>query len=80
MMDAFIASIMLFAGNFAPKGWAECKGQVMQISQNNALFALIGTTYGGNGSTTFALPNLKAPLEGTRYIICTQGIFPSRND
>ena len=78
-MDAYIATIMLFAGNFAPRGWAECKGQIMQIQTHTAVFSLLGTTYGGNGQTTFALPNLKAPLEGTRYIICLEGIFPSRD-
>jgi microcystin-dependent protein len=50
---------MLFAGNFPPKGWAFCDGQLLPISQNQALFALLGTTYGGNGQTTFALPDLR---------------------
>lgn len=57
-MDPFIGQIMMFAGNFAPRGWALCNGQLLPISQNQALFAILGTTYGGNGSTTFALPNL----------------------
>jgi len=57
--DAYIAEIRLFAGNFAPKGWAFCNGQVLPISQNQALFALIGTTYGGDGRSTFALPDLR---------------------
>ena len=56
--DPFIGEIRIFAGNFAPKGWAFCSGQILPISQNTALFSLLGTTYGGNGSSTFALPNL----------------------
>lgn len=59
MSDPFIAEIRIFAGNFAPRGWALCNGQLMSISQNTALFSLLGTTYGGNGTTTFALPNLQ---------------------
>ncbi len=58
-MDAFIASIILFGGNFAPAGWAFCSGQILSIAQNTALFSLLGTTYGGNGVTTFALPDLR---------------------
>lgn len=58
-MDAYIAQIMLFAGNFAPKSWAYCDGTVLSIAQNTALFSLLGTTYGGNGTTTFALPDLR---------------------
>ncbi len=59
MTDQFVAEIRIFAGNFAPKGWAFCNGQIMPISQNTALFSLLGTTYGGNGTSTFALPNLQ---------------------
>jgi len=58
-MDPFIAEVKLFAGNFAPRGWAFCEGQLLPISQNSALFSLIGTTYGGDGRTTFALPDLR---------------------
>jgi microcystin-dependent protein len=63
-VDPFLAEIRMFAGNFAPKGWALCNGQLMAISQNTALFSLLGTTYGGNGTSNFALPNLQgaAPL------------------
>ena len=57
--DPFIGEIMLFAGNFAVQGYALCNGQLLSISQNSALFAILGTTYGGNGTTTFALPNLQ---------------------
>ncbi len=59
MEEAFIGTVALFAGNFAPRGWAFCNGQVMPISQNSAVFSLLGTTYGGNGTTTFALPDLR---------------------
>ena len=58
-MEGTIATIMLFAGNFAPKNWAYCNGQIISISQNAALFSLLGTTYGGNGQTSFALPNFQ---------------------
>ena len=56
----FLGEIMLFAGNFPPRGWAFCNGQVLAISQNDALYALIGTTYGGDGQSTFALPDLRS--------------------
>ena len=59
MSDQFVAEIRMFAGNFAPTGWAFCNGQLMAISQNTALFSLLGTQYGGNGKTTFGLPNLQ---------------------
>lgn len=58
-MDPYIGEIRLFAGNFAPKDWAFCNGQLMSIAQNTALFSLLGTTYGGDGKTTFALPDLQ---------------------
>ncbi len=58
-MDQYVAEIRMFAGNFAPRGWAFCNGQLMQISQNTALFSLLGTTYGGDGKRTFALPDLR---------------------
>ncbi|MEO5714169.1 MAG: tail fiber protein [Luteolibacter sp.] len=64
MMDPFVAEIRIFPFNFAPKGWAFCNGQLQPISQNTALFSLLGTTYGGDGKSTFALPNLQgnAPM------------------
>ncbi len=65
MSDPFVAEIRMVGFNFAPRGWATCDGQILPISQNTALFSLLGTTYGGNGSTTFALPNLqgRSPLQ-----------------
>jgi microcystin-dependent protein len=62
MTDQFLSEIRLFAGNFAPVGWALCDGQLIAISQNTALFSLLGTTYGGDGRTNFALPNLQASV------------------
>jgi microcystin-dependent protein len=64
MADPFVAEIRIFPFNFAPKGWAWCDGQLMPLSQNTALFSLLGTTYGGDGKSTFALPNLqgRAPM------------------
>jgi microcystin-dependent protein len=59
MSEPFIGQVMLFAGNFAPRGWAFCNGQILSIAQNTALFSILGTTYGGNGQTTFALPDLR---------------------
>lgn len=59
MSEPFVAEIRIFAGNFAPSGWAMCNGQLLPISQNTALFSLLGTTYGGNGTSTFGLPNLQ---------------------
>lgn len=58
-MEGVIAYVTLFAGNFAPRNWAFCQGQIIAIAQNTALFSLLGTTYGGNGQTTFALPDLR---------------------
>lgn len=68
MSEPFIAEIRIFAGNFAPRSWAFCNGQLLPISQNTALFSLIGTTYGGDGRSTTALPNLegRAPMHPGR--------------
>jgi microcystin-dependent protein len=65
----FIGEIRLFPYNFAPRGWAFCQGQIMSIAQNTALFSLLGTTYGGNGQTTFGLPDLR----GRRAVSSGQG-------
>ena len=58
--DQFVGEVKIFAGNFAPQGWAFCNGQLLSIAQNTALFSLLGTNYGGNGQTTFGLPDLRA--------------------
>ena len=59
MSEPFIGEIIMFGGTFAPRGWALCNGQLLPIAQNTALFAILGTTYGGDGQTTFALPDLR---------------------
>jgi microcystin-dependent protein len=72
MAEPFLSEIRIMAFGFAPKGWALCNGQILQISQNQALFSLIGTTYGGNGVTTFGLPNLQgrtANHVGTGFVL-----------
>ena len=63
-MEPFIGQIMMFAGNFAPRGWALCNGQLLEIELNSALFSILGTTYGGDGKKTFGLPDLRgrAPI------------------
>src|ERR1700710_1301971 len=62
MSSPFVAEIRIFACNFAPKGWAACDGQLLPLSQNTALFSLLGTTYGGDGKSNFALPNLQGSV------------------
>jgi microcystin-dependent protein len=62
MTEPFVGEIRMFAGNFAPSGWAYCDGQLLQVSQNDALFSLLGTIYGGDGRTTFGLPDLRGRL------------------
>lgn len=85
-MDGTIGEIRLFAGNFNPKGWASCNGAVLPINENQALFSILGTTYGGNGLTTFNLPKLDAPATATgdgqqvlHYVICIMGNYPMRD-
>jgi microcystin-dependent protein len=75
-MDPFLGEIRMFGGSFAPVGWALCNGQLLPISQNDTLFALIGTTYGGDGQSTFALPDLRGRLplhQGSGYPIGQSG-------
>jgi microcystin-dependent protein len=62
MSEPFVGEIRMFAGNFAPRGWAFCDGQLLAVSQNDALFSLLGTIYGGDGRTTFGLPDLRGRL------------------
>jgi microcystin-dependent protein len=64
MAEGYLGQIILFAGSFAPRNWALCNGQILSIAQNTALFSILGTTYGGDGQTTFALPDLRgrAPI------------------
>lgn len=72
MTTPFLSEIRIMAFGFAPKGWAQCNGQILQISQNQGLFSLLGTTYGGNGQTTYGLPNLQgrtANSVGTGFVL-----------
>ena len=78
-MDAFIGTIMIFGGNFAPRDWAFCDGKILPITNYTALFSILGDTYGGDGRSTFALPKLDSPVAGTHYIICLNGVYPSRS-
>ncbi len=76
MASPFVGEIRMFAGNFAPAGWMFCEGQLLPISENETLFALIGTTYGGDGQTTFALPDLRGrvPLhQGNGFVLAETG-------
>ncbi len=79
-MDDILGFITLSALNFVPVGYAKCDGSLIQINQNMALFALLGTQFGGDGTHTFALPDLTkaSPLPNLSYVICTAGMFPSR--
>src|ERR1051325_5704880 len=92
MSEPFLSEIKIMSFNFAPKGWALCNGQTLPINQNQALFALLGTTYGGNGQTTFALPNLRGQVPihvgngftlgeagGTEAVTITQQTMPAHN-
>ena len=80
--EPFLGEIIQFGGNFAPRGWAFAQGQILPINNNQALFAILGTSYGGDGRTSFALPDLRCfePTSGgPHYIIALVGTFPSRN-
>ena len=95
MAEPFLGEVRLMSFNFAPKYWASCDGQMLPINQNQALFSLLGTTYGGNGMTNFALPDLKGrvplhagggqahlnlqPSLALMFCIAIVGIFPSPN-
>jgi microcystin-dependent protein len=80
-MECFLGQIQLFALGFVPHGWRLCDGASLPIAHYTAVFSLLGTTYGGDGSTTFALPNLKGkePIPGLIYCICVEGLYPSRD-
>ncbi|UPZ14702.1 phage tail protein [Flavobacterium humidisoli] len=88
MDEELMGTIKIFAGNFAPKGYMLCAGQLLSVAQNSALFAILGTTYGGNGTTTFALPNLQGvvpigqgnnPAAGGAYTLGEVGGTPNTN-
>lgn len=76
MAQPYVGEIRIFAGNFAPAGWMFCEGQLLAISENDALFALIGTAYGGDGQSTFALPDLRGRLpihQGNGFVLAETG-------
>jgi microcystin-dependent protein len=81
MADNFVGEVRAMPFGFVPQGWAPCQGQLLQVEGNTALFALLGSTYGGDGKATFALPTL-APIKGQtgtlQYCIAIGGIFPPR--
>lgn len=79
-MDYYIGSILLLPYTFAPMGTMLCDGRTLNVAAYQPLFALIGATYGGNGSTTFCIPNMlgQEPQPGLNYYIVTEGIFPAR--
>ena len=78
-MDPILTSIIGWPCDWAPQGWLFCDGQTLSIQQNTAIFALLGTNFGGDGVTNFQLPNLQHHHHPkVKYIICVQGIFPSR--
>ena len=77
-MEPFIGQIIMFGGNFAPKGWAFCNGQLLKIAENTALFSLLGTSYGGDGRTTFALPDLRGRVPVHHSAERVAGITPKR--
>ena len=78
-METYIGTVMIFAGNFAPRDWAFCDGRILPITNYTTLFSILGTTYGGDGRTTFALPKLDSPVAGTHYMICLNGLYPPRS-
>ncbi|NIF07572.1 phage tail protein [Chryseobacterium sp. Tr-659] len=75
-MEEYIGIVKLFAGNFAPRGWMFCDGSLLSISRNSALFSILGTTYGGDGITTFALPNLKGRIALGSGTVSTNENYP----
>lgn len=79
-MEFFVGQIQLFPFTFAPRDWLPCDGRILSIAQNTVLFSLIGTQFGGDGQTTFALPRLTGPAPNVGYYILINGAYPSRAD
>ncbi|MEA5134857.1 MAG: phage tail protein [Candidatus Fimivivens sp.] len=80
MYESYLGTIVAWAGFWVPKGWALCNGQQLPIAQYQALYAVIGTQYGGDGVNTFAMPSLVDTHEKPiKYIICVEGLFPPRD-
>ena len=78
-MEPYVGQIMLFPYGFEPRGWALCDGRKLPVNENQALFSLLGTKFGGDGRTTFALPKMEGPARNTAYYIALQGVYPSRS-
>ncbi len=80
MDSPIIGMIKLFPFSYVPRGWAVCNGAILTIQSNNALYSLLGVQFGGNGSTTFGLPNMAGaePVANTVYCIATEGLYPDR--
>lgn len=80
-MDPILGQIQLFPFSFSMVGWLRCEGQMLQVMQNQALFSLFGTTYGGDGRNNFGIPDLRGaePVPGMAYYIATQGMYPQRD-
>lgn len=79
-MEPIIGQIQLFPYDFVPENWLPCNGAELLVSQYASLFSLINTKFGGNGRTTFALPNIKGPNELVRYFIAIKGVYPPRQE
>ena len=78
-MEGYFGQVMIFAGRFAPRCWMFCDGQTLDVSQNAALYSILGTTYGGDGVHTFKLPDTRhTDNKDMRHIICVEGVYPSR--
>ena len=77
-MEPIIGEVKYFAGNFAPKGWEFCQGQLLSIASNTALYSIIGDRFGGDGRSSMALPKIE-DLDGCKAIIAVQGVYPSRS-
>ncbi|HEX2934478.1 MAG TPA: tail fiber protein [Bacteroidales bacterium] len=79
-MDELLGRIQLFPYGYAPRGWILCQGQSLIIQQNTALYSLLGNQFGGDGRTTYGIPNLQgaSPVSGMEYYICTAGVYPTR--
>ena len=77
-MNAFIGTIIQFAGNYVPQNWMPCSGATLDIKNHEALFSVLGTNYGGDGVHNFKLPDMPSPQYGPLWIICVQGEYPMR--
>ena len=77
-MDPFLGSLLLIPYTFIPRGWAACDGTLLSIQQNSALYSLLGNQFGGDNVHTFALPKMDAPAPHLRWVIATEGVYPSR--